>query len=341
MCSFNVLLPSPCLSQPAHTDSVLPSSWRLVASALTDEPNARRGSKVLTEYLQDDFVRSIFQDLATAFGPPTEAAKNDFETKTSAIHATPTTSGEYDVNTIKEDANWLSKGANLNLVAALRIAVLEYQSRPASHLAGPISTQDAINLREAAGISDGQTSSLLPLSGATLDADTIWSEFDKEEARRLRIFRTYLAERRYFAMAAELVQANSLRNHRKQIMGSSQAQETSYPVLAIDDRPTQPEDVIARNLKLLRRVIDSIGNGYERETDEKSIQTEELEVEWQRTLLTEIVHALSVIFQALDIIGDLFATPQTVQEWFSLMEDCGFLGGISAVRRRALPYFTD
>lgn len=294
---------------------------------MADDNGERRNCDTLLEFLRDEYVQSLLRDRSTAFGPPSDATKTEFDTKTAAIHVTPTPNDKYDVNVIKEDATWLSKSANLNLVAALRITVLEFQNSPAGHLAGPLSTQDAVNFQEAAGVSNGQTSSLLPLSGVTMDAETIWAEFEKKEMRRLRIFQTYLAERRYLSMAAELDHAASLPTKTKAITAGGKEKQ-----VAREDRSKQVEDLVASNLKTVSKIMESLSNGYERETDDKSIQVEELEVAWHRTLLTEIIHSLSIVFQALDSQGDFFSAPETVMEWFRLMESCGFFEGIMAVR---------
>ncbi|CRK30461.1 hypothetical protein BN1708_000977 [Verticillium longisporum] len=306
-------------------------SWRLVAKALAEPYGERRNTETLSEFLKDEHVRSLLQDPATAFSPSNDATKKQFETTTAAINVTPTPNGKYDIGTIKGDATWLSKAGNVNLIAALRIVVLEFQARPAAHLAGPLSTQDAVNLQEAAGVSNSQSSSLVPISGATMDADAIWTVFDKEEAKRLRIFQTYLSERRYLAMAADLTHGETLRHQPKAITGTEEASECSYPVLPADDLTKLAENLISTNLKWIARTVESLGNGFERETDDKSVLIDEIEVDWQRTLLTEIAHALATIFQALDSHGDLFAAPSSVLEWFTLMESCVFFEGLSAV----------
>ncbi|EEY20570.1 conserved hypothetical protein [Verticillium alfalfae VaMs.102] len=306
-------------------------SWRLVAKALAEPTGERRSTETLSKFLKDEHVRSLLQDPATAFSPSNDATKKQFETTTTAINVTPTPNGKYDIGTIKGDAAWFSKAGNVNLVAALRIVVLEFQARPAAHLAGPLSTQDAVNLQEAAGVSNSQSSSLVPISGATMDADAIWAAFDKEEAKRLRIFQTYLSERRFLAMAADLTHGETLRHQPKAITGTEEAIEATYPVLPAEDLTKLAENLISTNLKWIARTVESLGNGFERETDDKSILIDEIEVEWQRTLLTEIAHALATIFQALDSHGDLFAAPSSVLEWFTLMESCVFFEGLSAL----------
>ncbi|ROT42839.1 hypothetical protein SODALDRAFT_288420 [Sodiomyces alkalinus F11] len=304
-------------------------SWKLVAAALTDSSGALRHTETLAQFLADDHVRSLLQDPSLAFAAPSDTTKSDFETRTAAIHVTPTKNEHYDTNVIKADATWLSKAANINLVSALRVVIVECQSRPASQLTGPLSIQDAINLQEAVGVSNAQSSSLVPIPGATRDADAIWADFGTEEARRLRIFQTYLSERRYLVMTADLIHGETLCSEAKQITSGRNSSEPSYPSLG--DPSSSDETLIANNMKALTRIIDSLANGFEKEINDNSLQAEDTDLNWQRTLLTELVHTLSVIFQALDRTSDSFAAPETVMEWFSLMEAYVFLNGITLV----------
>lgn len=307
-------------------------SWKLVATALAPGSESLSGSAVLAQFLQDDHVRSLLQNPSAAFPAPNQSSKTTFDTKTSAIHATPGSNGVYDIKQIKEDAEWLSQSANICQVAALRVVVLEFQSRPASHLAGPLSTQDVVNLQEAAGINNGSISSLLPLSTVTMDADAVWKEFEKDESRRLRIFRTYLSERRYLAMAADLAQAATLASRTKQITAGPATEKPLYPVLPVQDPTKQAEHIIEANLKHLSTTMEHLSGGYEKAITDKDLQLETLELDWLTTLVTELVHSLSLIFQALHQGDDnFFAAPETVLEWFSLMEAYMFLDGLGSV----------
>lgn len=298
---------------------------------MEDRSGALRHTETVTKFLEDDHVRSLLRDPSLAFTAPSDATKSDFETRTAANQVTPTKNEHYDTDVIKADATWLSKAANINLVSALRIVIVEFQSRPATQLTGPLSAQDAINLQEALGVSNAQSSSLAAILGATRDADAIWADFGTEEARRLRIFQTYLAERRYLAMTVDLIHGETLCGEMKRITsGQHNLSEPSYP--SLEDQSNSDEVLVSNNMKMVTRIIESMANGYKKDINDKSLQTEDAELDWQRTLLTELVHALSVIFQTFDHASDFFAAPETVMEWFSLMETYVFLSGIVVVR---------
>jgi nuclear pore complex protein Nup188 len=95
---------------------------------------------------------------------------------------TPNPTEKFDIKIIKEDALWLSKNASINEVDALRAVVVEHLSQSHSHLTGPLSKQDVLNVQEAAGVSSAQASSVFgPVDvSAAPDAETIWSDFEKE-----------------------------------------------------------------------------------------------------------------------------------------------------------------
>ncbi|OLN81487.1 Nucleoporin NUP188 [Colletotrichum chlorophyti] len=319
----------PPLEECLNGDNII-ISWKLIAAALAENDDARRKSDAVVQFLQDDYVRSLIKDPATTFAPPNDATKSSFETRTAAIHVTPTPNDKFDIKVIKEDAQWLSKNAKVNLIAALRATVIEFQSRPASHLTGPLSSQDAINLQEAAGIANVQSSTLAPISSAALDAETIWTDFEKEESRRKRIFQTYLAERRHFLMTAALVQENVLYPQPSTPTTTSDQSSMSNQLVAVSERPKYLDNLLTTYLQLVTDAIGRLAEGLEGNVEDKGLLVDELELDWMHTALTEVIHALSVIFQSVDGNGDSFAPSSIVGEWFSLMENYGFLNGISA-----------
>lgn len=238
--------------------------------------------------------------------------------------------GRFDVETIKKDGEWLSKNAKINLVAALRTVVVEYQSRPARHLTGPLSSQDATNLQEAAGLNNGQGSAFLSDLGASaaLDAEEIWSEFEKSETRQRRLFDIYLTERRYFMMAADY--ANSIKLYERlptfAHVDLDLAKTYGLKLAARDDA----EPLLPAYLQVLTDSMSHIESGLKSVTDEKWV-TEDVELDWLRTLLTEALHALSVVFQIVDSFGDDFAPSSSVSQWFTLMEMYNFFDAVQPV----------
>lgn len=277
-----------------------------------------------------------------AFAAKLDSANADFETKTSAIHVTPSSNGKYDVKTLKEDAQWLAKNAKLNLLAALRIALIESQSRAAAHLGGQLSLQDELNLRDAAGDNEAQSSSLaIANSAESTDADTLWEKFQKEEPRRLRLFKTYLSERRFFTMAVSHL--HSLMFYGKLPIATdvaldklSQRYNLPQPVSGqgdIEGRRAFVESTITAYLDFLALVTEESETPLDGITDDPVVFIEEVAVEWLRTTMDQAVNTVLVVFQALDFMNAVMIEPNLVARWFSMMKGHSFFSayGVSFV----------
>lgn len=267
---------------------------------------------------------------AKAFAAKIDSADTEFETKTSAIHVTPSSNGKYDVKTLKEDAQWLAKNAKLNRLAALRIALIESQSRAAAHLGGQLSLQDELNLRDAAGDNEAQSSSLAIANGAeSTDADTLWEKFQKEEPRRLRLFKTYLSERRFFMMAVSHL--HSLMFYGKlpsatDVPLDDLGKRYNLPVSGqgIEGRRALVESTITAYLDFLALVTEESETPLDGITDDAVVLLEEVAVEWLRTTMDQAVNTILVVFQALDFMDGVMIEPNLVARWFSMMKGHSF-----------------
>ncbi|KAI1406973.1 nucleoporin subcomplex protein binding to Pom34-domain-containing protein [Hypoxylon sp. FL1857] len=328
--------------EPCLKGETVVLSWKLVASALTDPSGHRQSSRAVIDYLTDPLVQSFFTKPGSAFDPPSDRSPHHaaFVKKTAAIHVTPTSNDKYDVNVIKEDALWLSKNARINEIAALRVVVIEFQSRPRNQLLGPISNQDVANLREAAGATNSQTTNILPgfKIGSTLDAAEIQANFEKADSRKRRIFQTYLDECRYYAATNDylfsLILQESLpgspvtdasREIRKSYL-EAYGMSPKQPQKSPSDTPTKTFHALAT--QYLNLIPDSISRSQvpvDTVAEDKDLQTEELNVRWIQTWLTEALHRMVVVFQLLDLSRDVFVAPQIAQQWFSLVRAFSFL----------------
>jgi len=344
-----VSLPEPPTRQPCLDGSMLTlpcRPWRSIASALSDGSSDRLTGRAVSNFLKDAYVLSLVKSPARVFDPPSAQSKTDFETKTAAINVTPTPNDRYDIRAIKEDAAWLSQCVNIGEVAALRIVAVELQSRPQSHLTGPLSSQDVVNIREAAG-SDGLTpSSVLAAVDITAvpDAAALWSQFDKQESRRSRLLSTYLSERRYFMMSVDYIISlmlqsewpastpDSVRSLHKDIL------EAAYGLgqdADIDAQALMP--VLSTYLETLQACIRRCHASVDSVFKDQAAISDDLAFDWVRTSLTEAVHCMTVVFQILDLSSDGFATSNTASRWFQIMEEWGFLDSLTSVRMPLIP----
>lgn len=341
----------------ADLGCALSRSWKLVASALMDPSGHRKGSKIVLDFFNDSLVQSFFTSPGSAFEPSNDKSPHraTFEKKTAAIHVTPTPNDKYDINVIKEDALWLSKNARINEVAALRVVVIEYQSRPTSQLLGPISNQDVAGLRAAVGAGKAQTSNIIPglTLTASLDASDIQADFDKPESRRHRIFQTYLSERRFYAATNEYVFTLMLQEKLptstpteasssiRQSLFTAYGISSKQPQKSTADIPTKTcHALISQYISLLPDCIQQAGASLGSVVQDKSLLNEENQELWVYTCLTEILHRMTILFQLLDRLSDSFVSDAVAKQWFSLVNDLSFLNqlqrvgpGSSAMRR--------
>ncbi|KAL0473381.1 nucleoporin subcomplex protein binding to Pom34 domain-containing protein [Neurospora intermedia] len=314
-------------------------SWKLVASALADQQGDRITSNAVSSFLKDAYVQHLLKNPSKTFEPPTSKTKADFETKTAAINVTQTPNERFNIKTIKDDAIWLSTNVNISEVAALRIVVVEFQSRPQAHLVGPLSTQDIDNIQEAAGVSDAQTSNILALLNLSTvaDAETTWAEFEKDASRRQRILAHYLSERRSFVSSAESLVTFMLHssaailnqethNLRREIV------KEAFGYDEFDDHSeiniSLFEALVPRYFTLLEDAIKSAQTGPA--NVEERLLTEQINIDWTRTAFTEAIHAMTVSFQILDLSGPVFTTPEIITQWYQIMNTYEFLDGISS-----------
>ncbi|KAI0123885.1 nucleoporin subcomplex protein binding to Pom34-domain-containing protein [Xylariales sp. AK1849] len=317
-------------------------SWRLVASALADTTGHRQSSQAIVDFLTNPTVQAFFTKPATVFEGDTEPHKQAFETRTSAVQVTPTPNDKYDIRTIKEDSIWLSKNARINLVAALRVVVIEFQSQARSQLTGPISSQDVANLQEAAGATtDAPTSNILPgLNTAGMrDAIEIQTDFEKDGSRKRRIFQTYLAERRYFAATTDYLFTLMLHGQLSSSPATksmTQIRDSLLEAYGLTSLTSQSEAPARTYHALVSQYFtitaDSVKNceGMPPPIDRDMHDVDMLN-EWMKTSLTEAIHAMTVAFQLLDLSRQVLAPADLLKQWFQFVGDTCFLDMLGAV----------
>ncbi|CAK7265635.1 hypothetical protein SEPCBS57363_001683 [Sporothrix epigloea] len=322
-------------------------SWKLIASVLVDSAGDRLTSSAVTDFLKDPFVLELFKAPSTAFSPPNTQSAAALETRTAAIHVTPTSTDKYDIKTIKADAEWLSKTASINEVAALRIVVIELQNRNQAFLASPLSSQDATNIRKAAS---GSSSSTLPAAESTFDTDDLWTDFGTELSRKRRMLATYMSERRALAMATSNI-TNFILHGMPPFPDASTADlpklmtatetlrsDVAQGSLGLGQKQTagaapDPRTLLATlptYISELRGCMARASTGIQESmVKAEAVLTEELALDWVQTALSEAVHYMSVIFLVLQDRGSVFLSPAVVTEWFRFAGEYGFLDGIS------------
>lgn len=142
------------------------------------------------QVLNVERVSSYLKSNVPLFEPRSGTSAKRVESATAAINVPPTKDQHYDVQEIKTDAKWLADAVTVNEVEALRVCLLEWQSRPQLHL--------------QAGYSDAEIASLKDNYGprlafaAEFESNVLCKRDDKlfreEQARRIRQLTIYFQE---------------------------------------------------------------------------------------------------------------------------------------------------
>lgn len=151
----------------------------------------------LAEFFTDSATSRILHRHLEPFSPPSPDSTELFENLTSPINVTPRENGPYDINQIKEDAVWLASEAKVDDVTALRIVVLEWQSRARTRLLSIETSGESQPPEEGMFGKTLKKSTFHPrsslLAGVQLPAREN-KTFDSVDERRARILRLYLSE---------------------------------------------------------------------------------------------------------------------------------------------------
>lgn len=301
---------------------------------MTDGAGKRQTSDVVIDFFDDDYIHGLLKSPLTVFAPPSDATKADYQTKTAPINVTSASNEQYGINAVKEDAEWLSENANINLVAALRLVVVEFQSRQSRHLAGPLSSQDANNLQDAAGLSGGKGLSYMADFGASSarDAEELWSDFSTPGSRKRRLFDTYLSERRCFMMIADYAHSLKIYSCLPVFRPVPTNLAQVYRLAMAPQNMEDPDSLIPSYLLVLTDCMTRMDAGFTSVIRDKLLHADDTELSWIKTNLSEIVHVLSIVFQLADSYQNNFPPAQVVGQWFSMMEAYSFFDVVQSVR---------
>ncbi|MCJ1398126.1 hypothetical protein MMC11_001323 [Xylographa trunciseda] len=180
-------------------------SWETVYKGLSQLPTGP-GERSLRYFFEDKRTIHLLTEVLSPFPVPTVETRANFDTQTSAIHITPKPNGRYDINEIKDDSLWLSKEVGIEEVAALRIAILEWQARPATWLLHGSADKEASAMEMLLG-SKNAISSLRGsnFGAAASSARPSGDAFYSVQTRRLRLLEVYQSERQYLSICADLI----------------------------------------------------------------------------------------------------------------------------------------
>nr|POE49271.1 nucleoporin [Quercus suber] len=186
-------------------------SWKAAWRALCDVASARDDvATTLQQFFHTPESSQILRNALAPFAAPSPASKRDFESKTAPIHISGAVNGEYSVEEIKADALWLSAEVQVEELVALRLAVLEWQQRPAHTLllntAAPPRSSGMNGSGSFRGSPMASTASGFATSLALAPSTSPELDFANQDTRRERLLRFYLEELEYITkVCADLV----------------------------------------------------------------------------------------------------------------------------------------
>ena len=280
------------------------SSWTAAFVRLvTNDPQDLRDTAI-ERFLSN---KQTSQLLVRPFGAfrPTPQANSAFVSGTAAIYVTPTSTAKTDAEQLKDDALWLSKHAKIDELSALRIAIIEWQSRPAAQLLSG-AAEDEPALETVTGPNALGASLFLP----KMSTGPTGPNFQIASSRRARLLKLYLSERRHFLKVTEqLVRAGLAASPSRNVEGKGKGKDTTVWTESIgktilnarcsgDDSETGTESFLVECIDGLNSraedLLASTSSSLE-ERDETSIESD-----WQRCLLLEMIHIVQLVFSLVD-----------------------------------------
>ena len=305
-------------------------SWKstyTVLSQLKEAPN--------DSFLQKHLTNShALQILSTPFAPfdgPTPQSKSSFETKTSAINVSPSPHGRYDIQQIQEDTLWLSKETQIDEVTALRIGILEWQSRPSSRLLLGDPAENTARLNPSLAGNSLRLSQSLKLVGSSAWSNEKPTFSNDTEARRTRLLKLYLSERRYIIKTSEhvviaaLCQGASTGGKEKTLEATPWIEDLGNTILSIwniqELSKNTKENFFVSAVGALQARIDNLekGSGWFKGEEFR----EELELAWAESQLLETTSILRLMLILLESMTDLTRSDAFLA-WFRFMGTFAF-----------------
>ncbi len=282
----------------------------------------------LESFFSDKQVQQLLAKPYEPFSFTQSNTKATFDTKTSAVNVAPNDKSGYNVNEIKEDSLWLSKEVQIDEISALRIAVLEFQTRPASKLQSSFSGEEAMSLQTAAGNVNSESTNVLALTLASSANALNNQPKDAQGQRRLRTVQIYLSERQNLLACSKIIYHAGFRQKDNSegdgVQDASWVESVAGEFLsAQNERPERFLHYCVASLKSTFEKLD-VGSGWFKSEGGR----EDIENQWLQGRITEAIHIMEIALVILDYRRDT-RSPTNVHEWFQLMANFEFLDNFS------------
>ncbi|KAI7402486.1 hypothetical protein KC336_g14417 [Hortaea werneckii] len=296
-------------------------SWKSAYHALSDDLEAVRENSTLQDFLSDDESVAILSKPFQPFERPSANTRSAFDTRVAPINISQSANGDCNLEEIKKDAVWLSEKLSVDETSCLRIAILEWQQRPADLLfEGPQKAAAKPN----ADLRSSFLASTASLSASTNRVETLGPDFSKEETRRERQVHIYGEERLYsLKLTADLVSYGGTQGSVSLRRSSSWLDELAA---RITDQFCAPALDFAESQKSITQSVDCVAKFlqvlHDRSQWPKAFTEGEnaaLEEDYISSMLLNVACVLRIILaQLYSLSGPPGGEP--VLKWFNLMK---------------------
>ena len=297
----------------------------------------------IKKFLSDPQTSALLFQPIAPFSPPSNQSKSSFDTKTSPINVAQKEYAQYNIDEIKEDTLWLSKTVQINELAALRIVVLEWQTRSAAQLLHTSSLKSAPDPGQTL---NQQMTGHVSMFAKSQSQGQGAPRLNTELVRKSRLLDLFLQERRYLLKCAEFTLSFALYNAAERGEGGAEpvaARGTQWLAdLGMDllgqwtqeatlssKTPHQGKGFLVEATTAVQVRITRLGEGSGWAVPE-TIQSD-IEILWGTNQAIEMVHIMQImqdLLQSTTTITD----PDTIIPWFRLMSEVAFLEGFQLVR---------
>ena len=318
-------------------------SWKTAFVGLTTLAPDARNDSILERFLSDPQTTSLLSRPLNAFSKPTAQTKSNFETRTAAIHLTPSSDARYDPQQLKQDALWLSEAAKIDEVSALRLAVIEWQSRSEAQLLSGFSEEESASVQGVTGAPANGLSTFLPKTSLLSSISTTPNgAFQSKPSRRLRLIGLYFSERRHLVKTTEiLVRAGLANNSIANEQGKGKDKAVSSWIDRIgktilnarssgDDSVAGFEPLLLESLEALRDRINGLVSGSGVSIDDQ--EDADVELDFGKCLLLEMTHILQLVFSIIDCAKGIISS-SVLLAWLRFAAEYGFFDNFEFVRQ--------
>jgi len=314
------------------------SSWETAFNALSNLDLARQASS-LQSFLGESQCITLLSRPFSSHHQSSSQSKSDFEKRTTNTPAGST--GQYDLDQLKEDAKWLSQDAKIDEVAALRLCILEPQSRPAVRILQGYTAEERISLQNATNTTELGASVAAKRSNAEITGAN--SIFDTQSKRRTRLLALLVSEREHLLGVTALVAASAMAAPSEpegRSYGSGKRRDVSevtwLPTIALqmeEVRTTEKQNgseqsVVAQAVTAIETRLRGLESGSGHAIDEDEVAA--FEQNFRRSQLVEIVRLMQLLFIRISPHREPLPAGE-VKAWYEFADRYGFFERLQLV----------